>query len=1061
MTQGVPRAIGDYEIFEEIGHGGMGTLYRARDPRIGRDVAIKLLREGLDDDEMRERFVREARSAGRLKHGNIVTIFELGEHEGMPFIAMEYVQGQTVAALLKQKPTLLLMRKLQMMDQVCAGLHYAHRMGIVHRDIKPANLMIDDEGTMKILDFGIARMGASKITHTGVVIGTLNYMSPEQMKGQPTDPRSDIFSIGAVFYELLSFRSPFAGDAPSTVMHKVLYGHPDQLEVICPNLDPSLVAIVSRCLEKQPANRYPDLGAVRNALGGAMRLLQASAAETEIEATRPVSATLPIEPPRKDPGRTPSSDRKDGANMDRMRARAEQSRTRQLMAHLENAQRAFDQGSYDLVFAACEQALVLDPVNAQALEIEARARGEVERQAQTRIAEARAEVDRGALTAASILVDQVLALSPDSSDAHAVRQSIEEARVRLAIEQERARERGRVLAQTCADAERWLGNGSFDAASEAVQRVLELDPTHQPALDVKAKIAKAVADREAARKTEEEARARKAIEEARRLFGNGDRIGAFSLLEGLARSHPAAASALDALKLESKEIERKRAEADRARLEEEATRLKRETDAARQKLEAELERVKREREETQKRYEAEAAQLKREREAERQRVEAERKGAEEERQKAEAERVRLSREADAARAAREEAARARDAQAARAAREAEAARLAKEREREAVSRTEETLYDPRGANAKPDLGALKPPVAPRPLQPPPLASRPVYRPDVTGTPTPGTVRSDLPKFVALGLMGVAAFAISAVLVVRNWGSTGQTVAQTPPTQAAQPPVIPPSPAPSPPEPPSNAQLSQQRLAQARQQLEQGNYDAAIQQAEQLLALDAGNADAASLRARALELKAAAQVPTPPAATPLPPTPKPAGPPAAVPPPPVATAPAATNPVNDNAAQRARDLTDRYTRAKNALDGGQFANAISLFEALQRDEPNYRDVPSELTRARTGLTAAARQALDTGAAREKAGDLPAALQQFERARQVDPSQASTTDAAIARVRTRMKNEGTAAFTNARQYDALDRIDQAISAYEIAVRYLTDDDPNRQTARQRLTALRARQ
>src|SRR6185436_5710802 len=566
MAAGVPKTIGDYEIFEEIGHGGMGTLYRARDPRIGRDLAIKLLRSGMEDPEMRERFVREARAAGKLKHGNIVTIFELGEHDGMPFIAMEYVQGQTLAALLKQKPNLLLMRKLQMMDQVCAGLHYAHRMGIVHRDIKPANLMIDDEGTMKILDFGIARMGTSKITHTGVVIGTLNYMSPEQMKGQPTDPRSDIFSIGAVFYEMLSYRSPFAGDAPSTVMHKVLYGHPDQLEMFCPNLDPSLVAIVARCLEKQPADRYPDLAAVRTALGGVMNLLQASGAETVLEVTRPVSGPIPPEPPRKDRDKAPSSDRKDGASMDRVRARAEQTRTRQLMQHLENAQRAFEQGSFDLVLASCEQALVLDPSNPQAIEIEARARAEVDRQAHTRLTEARAEVDRGALTAASMLVDQVLSLSPELPDAHAVRQLIDEARVRLAIEQERARERSRALAQCCADAERHLARGSFDAASEAVQRAFALDATHQPAIDVKEKIAKAVADREAAGKAEAEARTRKAIEEARKRFGAGDRFGAFAMLEDLAQNQPAAASALDALKLEAQEIERRKVDADRARL---------------------------------------------------------------------------------------------------------------------------------------------------------------------------------------------------------------------------------------------------------------------------------------------------------------------------------------------------------------------------------------------------------------------------------------------------------------------------------------------------------------
>ena len=1012
MAAGVPKTIGDYEILEEIGHGGMGTLYRARDPRIGRDLAIKLLRGGMEDPDMRERFVREARAAGKLKHGNIVTIFELGEHDGMPFIAMEYVQGQTLAALLKQKPTLLLMRKLQMMDQICAGLHYAHRMGIVHRDIKPANLMIDDEGTMKILDFGIARMGTSKFTNTGVVIGTLNYMSPEQMKGQPTDPRSDIFSLGAVFYEMLSYRSPFAGDAPSSVMHKVLYGHPDQLELICPNLDPSVVAIVGRCLEKQPANRYPDLAAVRTALGGVMNLLQASGAETVLEVTRPVSGPIPLEPLRKDRERVPSSDRKDSASMDRVRARAEQTRTRQLMQHVENAQRALEQGSFDLVFASCEQALVLDPSNPQAIEIEARARAEVDRQAHTRLTEARVEVDKGALTAASMLVDQVLALSPESPDAHAVRQLIEEARVRLAIEQERARERGRALAQCCADAERHLASGAFEAASEAVQRAFALDGSHQPAIDLKEKIAKAMADREAARKAEAEARVRKAIEEARKRFGAGDQFGAFAMLDGLAQSHPAAASALDALKLEAKEIERRKADADRARLDEEAARLKRETDAARAKLEAELERVKREREEGQKqreadaaqlrlereegqkKLEAEAAQLKREREVERQHVEVERKKAEEERlqaeaerkrveaerQRAEAERQRLAREADAARAAKEEAARlAREAEALRAAREKDAAsfaaeseaRRARERQRE-VSATAETLYDPRMAGTSSSRPEHSRPQKPESI-PAPIAREP---------------KNDLPKLVALALMGIATLTIATVLIMRNLRPSRPTAAPAAGQQVNQPSGA--ASTPAPPQAPIDQPPPQQPPQETQPQLPA-----------------AQPSPAQPLPAQQPPPLARGSEPAQPPAVGRP-APTGAGASAPVPQPPIQ--PPASQPTGgDGAAQRARELE-------------------------------------------------ARQALDNGSTLERSGDIVAALTQFERARQLDPSQ--TADAAINRIRTRMRTEGTSAFVNGRQYDALDRPEQAISAYEIAVRYLSDDDPNRQAARERLPLLRAR-
>jgi serine/threonine protein kinase len=461
MSLGVPDTIGDYKILDRIGHGGMGTLYRARDPRIGRDVAIKLLREGLDDPDMRERFAREARSAGRLKHGNIVTIFELGDHDGMPFIAMEYIQGETLAALLKQRPPVPIARKLQMMDQMCAGLHYAHRMGIVHRDIKPANIMIDDEGTIKILDFGIARMGASKVTQTGVVIGTLNYMSPEQMKGMPTDARADIFSLGAVFYELLSYRNAFAGDAPSTVMHRILYGRPEQLEIVCPTLDPALVDIVSRCLEKQPESRYPDLGAVRSALTAITRRAQLAQEEADNDVTMPVRIDR-SEPPSGSTPPSSGSGRRDSASVEQMKVRAEQTRARRLVEHIDAGRRALEQGDHDGVFAACEQALVLDPTNQQALELEARARAVVDRQLQDRLKAARADLERGALTSASLLADQVLALNSESAEAKAIHQEIDSARSRLAREEEAKRERQRAFERALSEAKRHMAAGARD-----------------------------------------------------------------------------------------------------------------------------------------------------------------------------------------------------------------------------------------------------------------------------------------------------------------------------------------------------------------------------------------------------------------------------------------------------------------------------------------------------------------------------------------------------------------------------------------------------------------------
>jgi serine/threonine-protein kinase len=201
LTSPTPAGfIGRYQILEKIGDGGMGSLYLARDPAIDRLVAIKLLRRGFDTDALRERFAREARAAGRLRHTHIVTIFDVGEHDGDPFIAMEFLAGETLAELIRQEARLSLSRRLELLEELCDGLAYAHRAGLVHRDIKPANLMVDADGVLKILDFGIVRVDESGITQSGVLVGTINYMAPEQVLGIAVDHRSDIFAVGLVAY---------------------------------------------------------------------------------------------------------------------------------------------------------------------------------------------------------------------------------------------------------------------------------------------------------------------------------------------------------------------------------------------------------------------------------------------------------------------------------------------------------------------------------------------------------------------------------------------------------------------------------------------------------------------------------------------------------------------------------------------------------------------------------------------------------------------------------------------------------------------------------------------
>ncbi len=265
--QNLPEYVGRYKIERFLGQGGMGRLYLAVDPVLGRQLAIKVIREEVADADVRARFAQEARAASGLKHPNVVTVFDAGDHEGHPFIAMEYVSGDTLADLIRRALPVPVTTKLHLIEQLCRGLACAHRCELVHRDIKPANLMVDQEGTLKILDFGIAHVAESGLTSTGVAIGTINYMSPEQVAGDKVDHRSDMFSVGAVFHELLTYQPAFPGTIQDGVMYRIVHGEPASLQAACPDLDPSIVATVTRAMRAKPNRRYQDLDTMAEELG--------------------------------------------------------------------------------------------------------------------------------------------------------------------------------------------------------------------------------------------------------------------------------------------------------------------------------------------------------------------------------------------------------------------------------------------------------------------------------------------------------------------------------------------------------------------------------------------------------------------------------------------------------------------------------------------------------------------------------------------------------------------------------------------------------------------------
>src|SRR5215469_3440466 len=260
--------LGSYEIVGALGAGGMGEVYRARDARLNRSVAVKILPTAVAEDaDLLHRFEREARSASALNHPNIVTIYELGRDGATHFIAMELIEGKTLRELLREGP-LPIQRALEIAVQVGEGLAKAHEAGITHRDIKPANLMVTSDGFVKILDFGLAKLvtsdeqlsalhtRASSHTRSGLILGTAEYMSPEQACGHAIDFRSDQFSLGLVLYEMLTGRRPFARETAVETLAAILRDQPDPVAVHIPDAPAPLLWAIERCLAKEPEKRY-------------------------------------------------------------------------------------------------------------------------------------------------------------------------------------------------------------------------------------------------------------------------------------------------------------------------------------------------------------------------------------------------------------------------------------------------------------------------------------------------------------------------------------------------------------------------------------------------------------------------------------------------------------------------------------------------------------------------------------------------------------------------------------------------------------------------------------
>ncbi|MGD8536548.1 MAG: serine/threonine-protein kinase [Candidatus Aminicenantes bacterium] len=257
------KKIGKYEILSILGKGAMGIVYKALDPDIDRQVAIKTIRfdlasEETDNEEIMQRFIREAQAAGKLTHPNIITIFDVGREKDLTYIVMQLIEGPSLQRLIAQGEKFSVPDVTKLMEQVCSGLDFAHQHGIVHRDIKPGNILLDKNRRPYICDFGVARVDTSTLTQSGTAVGTPSYMSPEQVMGKKVDKRSDIFSVGCILYEFLTGRRPFEAESITTVIYKIINEEPPSLSEVKKGLPAGFEKVIGKALAKDPNDRYQN-----------------------------------------------------------------------------------------------------------------------------------------------------------------------------------------------------------------------------------------------------------------------------------------------------------------------------------------------------------------------------------------------------------------------------------------------------------------------------------------------------------------------------------------------------------------------------------------------------------------------------------------------------------------------------------------------------------------------------------------------------------------------------------------------------------------------------------
>jgi serine/threonine protein kinase len=480
MPDPVVQKIGKYEVQAELGQGGFGKVYRAFDPTVGRPVAIKMLTtEG--DRDLLTRFRNEAAAAGNLKHKNIVTVHEFGEHNGRPFLVMELLEGQDLLQIIKDGVQLTLLQKMNIMDQVADGLDCAHRNGVIHRDIKPANIRVLPDGTVKIMDFGVARLNRerneTRVTQQGDLVGTILYMSPEQFSGSGADALSDVFAYGVTYYELLTGSHPFKSTDPARVMFKLTMEDPEPLRLLAPECPEGLEQVVNRALQKDRELRYQSLRDLRLDTEPLMFELQQARARTllveaeKLSAAGEFTSALSIihEALELDPSNREVRHLREVVQRE-LQNQAVRSRVKTM---LETAEEQLARRDFSNAIQTLELALKVDQTNARTRALLDAARAEAQRykEAALLVAGALQDLGRGDLTAAAEKSSEAARLDPLNKEAERV---VAEARRQRSIRDrlqkiDALRTRGDL--DSCVNALRELASHHPD--SREVKRALE------------------------------------------------------------------------------------------------------------------------------------------------------------------------------------------------------------------------------------------------------------------------------------------------------------------------------------------------------------------------------------------------------------------------------------------------------------------------------------------------------------------------------------------------------------------------------------------------------------